>query len=151
MSGEIKLIARKAGDAGFIARGKSGHWSLMDAGKDIGAMSPFEMLFSSLAGCSGYDVMLVLRKKRVEFDDLWISIEADRAEEHPRVATRIHLHFTVVGDNVPPETVERAIALSQEKYCSVSAMISKAAPIETSFEIIDRDEARRRNPMDFFS
>ncbi|MCK5832511.1 OsmC family protein [bacterium] len=149
MADKLTLFARKAGESGFMARSKSGHWVLMDAGKNPGAIFPFETLFASLAGCTGYDVVHVLRKKRIAFDDIWIKVEAERAEDHPKVATKINVHYTIIGDNVPPDAVERAIQLSQNKYCSVSAMISKAAPIETSFEIINRNEAKARNPLDF--
>ncbi len=128
-----------------MARAGDGPWTLLDTGPNKGAIAPFEMLFAALAGCSGYDIVHVLKKKRIEFDDLWMNIEAERRDEHPRIATKIHMHFTVVGDNVPPEAVERAIALSSEKYCSVSAMLKKAAEIETSFEIIDIAAARERS------
>lgn len=135
MSDTVKIFTRRAGETGFMARSGEGPWVLMDTGAKKGAMSPFEVLFAALAGCSAYDVVHVLQKKRIAFDDLWIEVEAERRDEHPRIATKIHVHYTVFGENIPPEAVERAIALSAEKYCSVSGMLSQAAAIETSFEI----------------
>ncbi len=150
---KLHLFARKSGDMSFIARSDSGHWTMMDTGTGVGgsdgAMRPFEMLFASLAGCTGMDVLYVLRKKRIQVDDLWIEIEAKRRNEHPKVASEIHIHFTVVGEGIPPKAVEKAIELSQNKYCSASATISAVSPITTSFEIITPEEASRKRPPRF--
>jgi len=153
MTADLHLFARKAGDMAFVARADSGHWTMMDTGFPVGgsdgAMRPFEMLFASLAGCTGSDVLYVLKKKRIPIEDLWIRVDAPRKDTHPKVATSIHLHFTVVGRNVPPDAVAHAIELSQTKYCSVTAMIKVVSPVTSDFEIITPEEAASRKPPRF--
>jgi len=96
---------------------------------------PVELLLIGLASCTAMDVVSILQKKRQTFDGLQVKVTAERAEEHPRVYTDIHLEFVVTGKDVQPEAVERSIELSQTKYCPASAMLSKAAKITTSYRI----------------
>ena len=83
----------------------------------------------------------MMQKKRIRVDDLRIEIEAQRAETHPKVAEKIHLHYIVVGPDISEDAVAKAIDLSQDKYCSVSAMLKAAAEITHSFEVLTPDEA----------
>jgi len=97
---------------------------------------PFELLLVGLAGCTAMDVVSVLRKKRQPFTGLQVRATAEQADEHPRVYTKIHLEYVVTGEGVDRRAVERAIELSQTKYCPAAAMLSKAAEITTSYHIV---------------
>lgn len=108
------------------------------AGNKIGS-SPMELLLISLAGCTAMDVISILQKKRQAVTDFQVQVEGDRAEDHPKLYTNIRVHYVVRGRDISPEAVERAIALSTDKYCSVSAMLNKAAVMEHSYEIIADD------------
>lgn len=104
-------------------------------GNKIGS-SPMELLLMSLAGCTGMDVISILQKKRQDVTGFQVQVDGERAADHPRIYTHIKVHYVVRGRNVVPEAVERAISLSSEKYCAVSAMLNKAATLEHSYEII---------------
>lgn len=105
------------------------------AGVKQGA-SPMEMLLMSLAGCTGMDVISILQKKRQDVAHFQIHVDADRAETYPMVFTHIRLHFVVSGRDIDANSVERAIELSRDKYCSVSAMLSQGVPIEHTYEVL---------------
>jgi putative redox protein len=96
---------------------------------------PMELLLISLCGCTAMDVVSILQKKRQPFTGLQVKASAERAEEHPKIYTKIHLEYVVKGKGVEPQAVERAIELSETKYCPASAMLSKAAQITTSYRI----------------
>ena len=96
---------------------------------------PVQLLLIGLCGCTGMDVISILQKKRQSFSDLRVQATAERAEEHPKIYTKIHLEFVVTGKDVDPQAVERSIELSQTKYCPASAMLSEAAEITTSYRI----------------
>ena len=96
-----------------------------------------EMLLMGLGGCSAFDVVLILRKGREEVTDCVVELEAERAETDPKVFTRIHMHYKVTGRGLAPAKVERAIALSAEKYCSASAIMAKTAVITHDWEVIE--------------
>jgi putative redox protein len=98
---------------------------------------PMELLLIGLAGCTAMDVVSILQKKRQPFTDLEVRVTAERAEEHPKVYTQIHLEFVVKGGGVDPRAVERAIELSQTKYCSAAAMLGKTAEITTSYRVVE--------------
>lgn len=91
------------------------------------------------AGCTSYDVISILKKSRQDVRDVKVEVDAERAETDPKVFTRIHLHFVVVGRDLKPEVVERAIRLSAEKYCSASIMLGKTAEITHDFEVLQAD------------
>ncbi len=99
------------------------------AGFQPAGPSPMEMLLGALAGCSGVDLVSILEKMRVTIQEMRIEVAAERAPEHPRVYTRIHLDFHIKTEPVVPAKVRRAIALSADKYCSVSAMLAASALI----------------------
>jgi len=122
----------------FIGRGKDGHEVAMDAslrgGGADSASRPIDVLLFALGGCSGMDVMTILRKMKTEPDSLRIEIDGERAEEHPRPFTKIHLTY-VVGGDVPEENVKRAIGLSLEKYCPVASTLAGVAEITSEIRI----------------
>jgi putative redox protein len=99
------------------------------------ALSPMENVLASLAACSSFHVLTILKKKRLNVTGYSVEATAERREEPPRVFTKIHLKYTVKGENIPAQAVESAIKLSEEKYCSVGGMLQKAVPITSSFEI----------------
>jgi putative redox protein len=109
------------------------------AGSGGEGLRPMELLLISLAGCTALDVISILQKQRQDVTGLQVHVAGERATEHPRVFTDIQVHFLISGRDVNPKAVERAIALSRDKYCSVSAMLNKTAAIECSYEIVTCD------------
>jgi putative redox protein len=100
-------------------------------------MKPSELLLISLASCTAYDVVNILQKKRKELRLFRIDIEAEQEAESPWAFTRIHLHYVVAGENISARDVSKAIELSHEKYCSVSATLRKAVELTHDYEIIE--------------
>ena len=123
----------------FLAETGSGHLLTMDGAPDGGgrnlAPRPMETLLAGAGACSAYDVVLILKRGRHAIRGCQVQVKADRAEQDPKVFTRIHLHFVVIGSDLPAAAVERAIALSHDKYCSATIMLAHTAEIVTSFEI----------------
>lgn len=131
---------------GFVAETESGHVLTMDGAPDPArpenggqnlAPRPMETLLAGAGGCTAYDVVLILRRGRHDVRGCSVELTADRAETDPKVFTRIRMHYRVSGQKLPPEAVQRAIALSHDKYCSATAMLGKTAQIETSFEVVE--------------
>ena len=98
-----------------------------------------ELMLLGTAGCSAYDVVSILEKQRQRIEDVQVEVDADRAETDPKVFTRIHLHFIVKGRGVGAAKVEKAIALSVDKYCSASAMMAATAEVTHDFEVVDTE------------
>lgn len=126
----------------FAAKGDSNHWITMDGpekvgGNDAGAR-PKELLLMALAGCTGSDVVSILMKKRVNLADFEINITAQQSEDHPKVFTEIDLEYVFYGKDIKSKDVERAIELSTETYCGVSAMLKKAVPIKHTYRIVEQ-------------
>jgi putative redox protein len=123
----------------FAGRTDSNHWTVMDGPKEFGGseagIRPKELVLLALAGCSGSDVVSILRKKRVRFDGLEVNVTAELRDEHPQIFTTIHLEFVVYGEDVSGSEVERAIELSETKYCSVNAMLRRNVAITHSSRI----------------
>jgi putative redox protein len=113
----------------------SGHSIVVDGEKAAGN-SPMELVLIGLCGCTGYDVVSILQKKREAFTSIEVRAEAERAAEPPSVYTKIKLIYRV-GGNVSRKAVEDAVRLSKEKYCSVSAMLAKTAKITAEIEYLD--------------
>ena len=128
-----------ASGMGFVAETGSGHLLTMDGAPDGGgrnlAPRPMETLLAGTGGCTAYDVVLILQRGRHDVRGCRVAVKAERASTDPKVFTNIHLHFAVSGRGLAPAVVERAIALSHEKYCSASIMLAKTAQISTSFEV----------------
>jgi putative redox protein len=130
---------------GFIAETGSGHVLAMDGAPDAAkpenggqnlAPRPMETVLAGTGGCTAYDVVLILKRGRHDVRGCSVKLTSERAETDPKVFTRIHMHFTVTGRDIPASAVERAIALSHEKYCSASIMLGKTAAITTSFDVL---------------
>lgn len=131
---------------GFVAETGSGHTLVMDGAPDAAkpenggqnlAPRPMETLLAGAGGCTAYDVVLILKRGRHDVRGCTVKLEAERAEVDPKVFTKINMHFTVTGKGVPAAAIERAIAMSHEKYCSASVMLGKTAEITTSFEVLE--------------
>jgi putative redox protein len=123
----------------FAGKANSNHWVMMDGSPNFGgsdaASSPMELVLIALGGCTGGDVASILEKKRVRLDGFEMNISADRSQEFPKVFSKIHIEYIFYGDNIKREDVERAIELSQEKYCSVSHMLKKSAEVTYSYQV----------------
>ena len=133
-----KATVRYAGDEFFIGTPPSGHAQLMDSkGDRHAAPTPMEMLLVSVAGCTAVDVISILKKKRQDVTDYNVEITGTRADDHPRKYTAFHVHHIVHGRSVSADAVERAIELSDTKYCSVAATVRPTAEITTTYEIIE--------------
>jgi len=131
---------------GFVAETGSGHTLVMDGAPDAAkpenggqnlAPRPLETLLAGTGGCTAYDVVLILKRGRHDVRGCTVKLDAERAETDPKVFTHINMHFTVTGKGVPAAAVERAIAMSHDKYCSASVMLGKTAEITTSFEVLE--------------
>lgn len=124
------------GNEQFLAVGPSGHALVMDADRERNtAPGPMELLLSALGGCTGADVITILRKKRQKVTGLTIRLEGERAPDPPTVWTRLKVHYRVVGRKLDPRAVEHAIELSRSKYCSVAATLSGTAKIDWSHSV----------------
>ena len=137
MKARIKWVE----DRTFIGESGSGHKVVLGTahgpeGRTPGP-SPMEMVLIGTGGCSAFDVVHILEKGREAVEDCVVELDADRAEQDPKVFTRIHMHFVVKGRGLAVKKVERAIALSVEKYCSASAMLARTATISHDFEVVD--------------
>jgi putative redox protein len=126
---------------GFVAETGSGHLITMDGSPDGGgrdlAPRPMETVLAGTGGCTAYDVVLILQRGRHDVRGCQVKLTAERAAEDPKVFTRIHMHFVVSGRGLAETAVQRAIALSHERYCSASIMLGKTAQITTSHELIE--------------
>lgn len=125
----------------FVGESGSGHSVVMDGppeagGRDLG-IRPMEMLLLGMGGCASFDVVSILKKTRQDVTHCEAHLSAERAETEPKVFTTINMHFVVTGNDLSESKVEKAVALSAEKYCSASIMLGKTAKITHSFEIID--------------
>ncbi len=127
----------------FVGEASSGHAVVMDGDQVYGgkntALRPTELLLIGLGGCSGMDVVSVLKKKKQDMRGLEININGKRAEEHPKKFTEIDIEFVVTGHNLSEDAVRRSIDLSMEKYCSVKATIEGCAKITFSYRIVEAD------------
>jgi putative redox protein len=132
---EKEAIAIWKSGLAFEGTAGSGFKVKMDSLEGGTGFSPMELVLVGLAGCTGMDVVDILRKKRQTVTGLEIQVTGRRAQEHPRKYTAIQLHYVVTGRQVDPEAVRRSIELSETKYCSVSATLNGSAQITTEFEI----------------
>ena len=131
---------------GFVAETGSGHTLTMDGAPDPAkpenggqnlAPRPLELLLAGTGGCTAYDVVLIIKRGRHAVQGCTVKLTAERAQTDPKVFTSIHMQFTVTGKGIPPAAVERAIAMSHDKYCSASVMLGKTAAITTGFDLVE--------------
>ena len=125
----------------MVGKSHSGHSITMDGPVEIGGenlgVRPMEMLLLGVAGCTMIDVVTTLKKMRQDLSHCETKISAERANEHPKVFTDIHIHFIVKGKDLDSKKVDKAITLSAEKYCSASIMLGKTAKITHDFEVTE--------------
>jgi putative redox protein len=131
---------------GFVAETGSGHVLTMDGAPDAAkpenggenlAPRPMETVLAGTGGCTAYDVVLILKRGRHDVRGCSVKLTSERAPVDPKVFTKIHMHFTVTGKAIPAAAVERAVAMSHDKYCSATIMLGKTAEITTSFELVE--------------
>jgi len=140
----MKAQIRWVQDALFIGESGSGHAIVIDGppeggGRNLG-MRPMELLLLGTGGCTAYDVVHILKKARQSVLDCAVELTAERADEVPRVFTRIHIHFILTGRNLSDTAVRRAVDLTAEKYCSASIMLGKAVAISHDYEIHEPED-----------
>ena len=123
----------------FTGESGSGHAIVLDGAPENGGRNlgirPMELMLLGLAGCTAFDVVLILQRGRQPVSDCVVEVEAERAPVDPKVFTKIHLTYTLKGRGLAPEKVERAIQLSKEKYCSASIMLGQVAEITHSWTV----------------
>ena len=136
MKSRIKFVENMQ----FVATADSGHAVIMDAPPSAGGNSsgakPSELLLMGFGGCSGMDVVSILKKKKQDVTAFEMNVDGDTAESHPRYFTDIHIEYVITGRNISEDAVKRAIELSLNKYCTVGNTIGKAAKITHSYKII---------------
>ena len=127
----------------FAAKSDTNHWVMMDGSKEFGGSdagtSPKELVLLGLAGCTSSDVINILNKKRVNLQNYEVNIKADVSDEHPKVFTSIEMEYVFYGKDIKVNDVERAIELSQTKYCSVTKMLEKAVKISHTYRIVEEE------------
>lgn len=129
----------------FVAESGSGHGLLLDAAPELGGrnlgMRPMELLLLGVAGCTAFDVVHILRRARQPVEDCRVEIEGERSPTDPKVFTRMHLRYLVSGRGLARARVERAVALSKEKYCSASIMMARICEMTHEIVMVDGAEA----------
>jgi putative redox protein len=132
-----KVVTEWKGDMAFDAT-VSGHHVMMDASEDVGGKDsgarPKQLMLAALAGCTGMDVVSILKKMKIEPEEFKIDVEGNLTEEHPKHYNKMHITYTFKGKNLEVEKIRKAIELSQEKYCGVSAVYQKTMPV--TYEIV---------------
>ncbi|MCX5716794.1 MAG: OsmC family protein [Nitrospirae bacterium] len=125
----------------FLGEAASGHAIVMDGNKEVGGRNtgarPMELLLIGLGGCSGMDVVSILKKKKQGIKGVEIKVKGEKAENYPKKFTNIDIEFIVRGRNVSEDAVKRAVELSMEKYCSVKATLEGSAKVTWSYKIIE--------------
>jgi putative redox protein len=135
----MKARVKWVEDATFVGESGSGHAVVMDGppehgGRDLG-IRPMEMLLLGMGGCTAFDVLHILKKARQPVTDCVVELDAERADEDPKVFTKIHAHFRIKGTGLKEDRVKRAVELSAEKYCSASIMLGAMAEISHDYVI----------------
>ena len=137
----MKARARWVEGMAFMGEAGSGHAVMMDGAPEYGGRNigirPMEMLLIGLAGCTGFDVVQILKKGRENVTGCDVEVEAERATEDPKVFTRIHIAYRISGHGLSQAKAERAVTLSKEKYCSASIMLGATAEMTYTLDVID--------------
>lgn len=141
---EKSALVRQVKGLTFVGLTETGHWINVDGPPEFGgssaAVRPKELILISLGACTGSDVVSILQKKRVKLAGLEVKLKAEVAEEHPQVYTKIHIEYVFYGENLSKSDLERAIDLSQNKYCPVTAMLRNSVEITNSYTVLPPDE-----------
>src|SRR5271157_5882057 len=141
ISGSVTLTQPLSTHRQFVATSGTGHHFLIDDAAGNTGAKPIELVALALAGCTAFDVIGILRKKRQRVTGYEVKVEADQAPDPPQVFTQVRIHHIVSGVEVSAQALEDAIKLSEEKYCSVGAMVKLSAEFHTTFEIVPVAEA----------
>ena len=136
ISGRVRLTDAAGTSRQFVATSGTGHHFLLDDAAGRTGAKPIELVAIALAGCTAFDVIGILRKKRQLITGYEVQVEADQAPDPPQVFTNVRIHHVLTGNDISSQAVEDAIRLSEEKYCSVGAMVQKSAEFHTTFEIV---------------
>lgn len=138
ISAKVQLTQPLGAERQFVATTGSDHHVLLDDAAGGTGAKPVELLAVGLAGCTAFDVITILRQKfRQKVTGYEVRVEADQADRPPQVFTAVRIHHLVSGFEIDPVAIEKAIRLSEEKYCSVGAMLKQTATFQTTYEIVD--------------
>lgn len=139
----MEVMIKQVKGLTFIGKGDTNHWISIDGPKQFngseGASRPMELLLISLGSCTGSDVASILQKKRVPLDHMDVVVTGERREAHPKIFTEINVEYIFYGKDMKTKDLKRAIDLSQNKYCPVSAMLSNSCKITHSYKIKNKD------------
>ena len=142
ISGKVQLTQPLRADRQFIATTGTEHHLLLDDAAGGTGPKPIELVAAGLAGCTAFDVITILRQKfHQKVTGYEVRVEADQAERPPQVFTAVRIHHVVTGFDIDPAAIEEAIRLSEEKYCSVGAMVKQTATFKTAYEIVEEKAA----------
>lgn len=135
----MRAVLKQVEGCSFIGKADSNHWTSIDVSKKTcgsdAATHPMELVLIALGSCAGSDIVSILKKKQVLLEDFEINIDAERSDTYPKVFTKIHIDYVFRGREINQKHVEQAIRLSEEKYCSVIAMLKSTVPITSSYKI----------------
>ena len=134
----MKAVVKWLDNMSFVGESESGHSVVMDGppGRNLG-VRPMEMVLLGMGGCTAFDVVMILQRQRQSISDCHVELSAERADEAPKVFTKIHVHYVVKGSGLDEKKVARAVDMTAEKYCSVSIMLAKSVDVTHDFEIIE--------------
>jgi len=139
----MKAVVKWLDNMSFVGESESGHSVVMDGPPDSGGRNlgirPMEMVLLGMGGCTAFDVVLILKRQRQLITDCQVELSSERAEEAPKVFTKIHVHYVVKGKDLDAKKVARAVEMTAEKYCSVSIMLAQSVDVTHDFEIIEEE------------
>ncbi len=136
----MKVQIKQVEGISFVGKGESNHWVAIDGQKEFfgseAASRPMELLLIALGSCTASDVVSILKKKRVNLDSFKLNVQAERAKNHPKIFTKSHMEYIFHGRNLDINALERAIELSQNKYCPISSMLKNNIKMTYSCQIV---------------
>lgn len=139
----MKATVKWLDNMSFVGESETGHSVVMDGPPDSGGRNmgvrPMEMVLLGMGGCTAFDLVLILQRQRQQVIDCRVELDADRADDVPKVFTRIHVHYVVTGKGLDDKKVARAVEMTAEKYCSVSIMLAQSVDITHDYEIIEAE------------
>ena len=141
IEGKLRLTTVEGTGRQFVAQSGTGHALVMDDADGHSGAKPIELALLALGGCTAFDVINILRKKRQQVTGYEVTVEAEQTPEPPQVFTQVRIRHILSGTDISAQAVEDAIRLSEEKYCSVGAMVKRSAELHTEFEIVPAAEA----------
>jgi len=140
ISANVKLTQPTGTQRQFVATSGTGHHFLIDDAAGNTGAKPIELVAVALAGCTAFDVIGILRKKRQQVTGYEVTVEADQTPDPPQVFTKVRIHHIVTGVDIAEHALRDAIHLSETKYCSVGAMVKQSAEIESTYEIVPAEQ-----------